>query len=323
MAAQSETAVRIEAPACTASWFDGEAFARALSVELVADGMRVAPDGALSLALDVPCADDAEAVVTLAIGDARRDVSLLDLPPSVRMRALALASRDFVGEVRARPVEPVPDVAPPIDPVTLEPVPLDEPPSPHDAWRLASPVPVEVEAPPRELPRRPWLAAAASVRGTWLALRVVAPSLSVEGEARIVGTPLSFWLAIDGLYAVGSDGLGEVRAFDVGGRLGARVTLDLAPVFLSASLGVLLAYGRGEGATGVSGARSGVVDGAIVGVDLGVAGSVSVASDVRLVLAVGALGYLVGFEARAEDRPVVSFRDVAPWASFGVAIDLL
>jgi hypothetical protein len=320
---QAQTpAVRIEAPSCVASWFDGEVFARALSVELVADGLRVDPAGAMALALEVPCDEEAEAVITLAIGETRRAVSLVDLPPSVRMRALALASRDFIDEVLAQPARVV-DVEP-IEEVPVEELPVEEVAAPHhDAIQLADPIPTAVVEPIEPpAPLAPWLAIAITARGTWLGLRVVAPSLSVEGEARVAGTPLSFWLALDGLYAWGSDGLGEVRAFDVGGRLGARVAIDLAPVSLSASLGLLVAYGRGDGVTSVGGARSSGIDGALVGIDLGASGALAVSSDVRLVLSLGALAYVVGFEARAEDRPVISFRDVAPWASFGVSIDL-
>ncbi len=315
----ASTVVRVEAPSCAASWFDAAAFSRALSVELVADGVRVDPSGTALLALDVPCLEEADAVVTLTIDDASESVSLVDVPPRVRMRTLALASRDLVGAVLARAAARPPAVAP--DPVEVTPAVVAPP--VQQAAQLGAPQIIEAETAPEDVtPRQRWLGLAFLARGAWLGLRVVAPSLSIEGEARVVGTPLALWVAIDGLYAVGTDGLGEIRAWSGDARLGARLRVELAPVTVSLGVGALLGYARADGVSNGSGARVGTVDGALVGVDFGLTGQVLVSADVRLILGIGGIGYIVGFEARAEDRPVISFRDVAPWASFGVGIDL-
>jgi hypothetical protein len=254
------------------------------------------------------------------IGSEHRAISLVDVEAGVRMRALALGARDFVAEVRSRgaPTPIAPTVAAPITAV--------------DRAELLAPPRRGVTAPTTE-PNAPPVAFAIEVSGraTWLGLRLVAPSLSLEGQARLSGTPLVLWVALDGLYASGNDALGEVRALDVGGRAGARVVLDVDPFFaLSLSVGAMAAYVRAEGVPPGGGVRrsvgagihGGVIDGPLFGIDVAVAASLQLSRETALTLSIGALGYLLGLEARAEDRPVVSFRDVAPWAALGLRFTL-
>lgn len=316
--AAAPASLRIEAPRCAPGWYDAEAFARALSAELALDGVRVEPAGALALVVEASCAADADPTLALAIGVERRVVSLADVAPEVRMRALALGARDLVAEVRGRRA-----LAPPIAPSRSEPTAAAE-----AAARLGPPEDPSAHGVGAPETSSPSLAVELDVRAAWLGLRVVAPSLAVEGQARLVGTPLVLWVALDGAYAVGGDALGEVRALAVGGRAGLRLVLDLAPVTLSLAAGAMAAYARAEGAPsggdprGAGATRGSVLEGPLAGIDVSVAGSVALSASLDLTLSVGALGYLLGLDARAEDRSVVSFRDVAPWAALGLRFAL-
>lgn len=316
--AQAPTAMRIEAPACTPGWYDEDAFVSALSAELALDEVRIETDAALALVIEVSCEDDAEAALTLVLGPERREVSLLDVAPGVRMRALALAARDFAAVVRSRRTRATPS-APPIAREPTRDV--------EDAERLASPrAPAAREIAPPTPPLG--LALEVSARATWLGLRLGASSLSVEAQARFAETPLALWIALDGLYAVGTDALGEVRAFDVGGRAGARLVLDVDAFTFSLSVGALAAYARAEGVPpgGVFrrslGIHGGALDAPLIGIDVALAASIPLGGATALTISAGALGYVLGFEARAEDRAIVSFRDVAPWVALGLRFAL-
>lgn len=310
--ADAET-VRLRFPSCTPDWFDADALVRALVVETSSDGLRIAQDGALELTIDLSCDPQDDASVALSMLGETRSVALGDLAPSVRMRALALAGRDFVGEVRGHHARSMPVSEPP--PPSLPP-----PPAAQDPERPPAATPPPAVTPPPEA-SPPWLTLTIAARGQWLGTRVVAPAASLELDARLPDLPVSLYVAVDGLYAVAQDMLGEIRAFDLGVRGGARATLDVSPVRLSLALGALLAYARAE-ATGHADVRSGSLDGALVGIDGGVTGAIALSSDVSLVVGVGVVAYLVGIEARAETRPIISFRDAAPWASLGVGFAL-
>ena len=319
---------------CLADWLEERALVRALTVEL--SGSFVSMDDASPrvLHIDRACAAESE-TLTLTLGDARRTVDLGDVPESLRVRALAIALRDLavevlvVHEVEVEVAEVVEedavedDASPPDDAPRSTPLPEAHPtgetpsgdaPSGESGRALSAPL--------RASASPPWLSLSIAGSAHLLGGRVPAPGLSIELAARISGTPVSLWVQAHGLYAYASDPLGEVHAGAGSGGLGASVTLEVSPLSVRLAAGVVLGYAATRGASGRADVRALGVEGMILGIDVGATLAYQVEPGLRVQLAIGALGYLVGFEARSEDRSVIPFRDIAPWLALGVSVDL-
>jgi hypothetical protein len=324
---------------CLADWLEERALVRALTVEL--SGSFVSMDDASPrvLHIDRACAAESE-TLTLTLGDARRTVDLGDVPESLRVRALAIALRDLAVEVLVvHEVEVAEDAVAEVEAVEAEAVEDDASP-PDDAPR-STPLPEAhptgetpsgdaplgesgraLSAPLRASASPPWLSLSIAGSAHLLGGRVPAPGLSIELAARISGTPVSLWVQAHGLYAYASDPLGEVHAGAGSGGLGASVTLEVSPLSVRLAAGVVLGYAATRGASGRADVRALGVEGMIFGIDVGATLAYQVEPGLRVQLALGALGYLVGFEARSEDRSVIPFRDIAPWLALGVSVDL-
>jgi hypothetical protein len=343
--------VALVLPECLPSWFDRDALIGALRVELAAHGLALAEArGAIEVRLELDCDEGSPPLVSLVIGAIRESVSLVDLAPGVRMRTLALATHDAVlaaREASLRAAGP-PDEATGARSTTddtatdqaatgqtaTDPAAAGRPavaaaaldreagPTPAGAQALRAPTSAAPSSDDRARASGPRIALGARIGGAWLALRVLAPTLAIDGELRFRDVPIAIHASIDGSYAVGVDGIGEVRGGSIGASLGASVRVELAPVTLSLAAAVLAGYARADGIASSPGASGGAIEGLVTGIDVDGRVGIALGGSVMLRLALGFRAYLVGIEGRAEDRPVISYRDVAPTASLGIAVDL-
>lgn len=327
-AAAQGRSLHVEVTPCPGDWLDEAALDRALRVELAGSELRIAEAGSESLRIERAC--ERPTALTLSLGERLVAVELEDVPEPMRVRALAMAARDLAVDA-PRPADAGSDAVPEVSVASsdatermavLEDAPNEDP---RRVSRAASEGPrqqqranpsAHLDAPPA------WLSLGIAARAHLLGGRVPAPGLSIELAARLLDTPLSFWIALDGLYAFASDALGDVHAGGIDGRAGARLTIAIAPIELSLAVGVLVGYAGTQAITSRTDVRARAFDGALVGLD--VAGSVlyEVVPGTRLGFSVGVLGYLLGFEARSEERSLIPFRDAAPWLSLSVAVDL-
>lgn len=291
--------VRLERTGCVPEGWDDAVFANAVAAELSMRDVTLDDAAAVTVTAELACTSPVTARIRVVLPRRRpvaREISLEDVEPTARPRALALAVHDLYGEALLVP----PDSPPPID--EGEGATLPDPSSARDRDRRR--VALEIGGALALMTQRPTPTAG--------------PIVGVEVPADDL--PLSLVVRVGFVYgAVGQGGASaEAMALDV--RVGGRAWLALPPVRLGVEI---LAAGGWAGLSGRP--REGApvrLDTATFSIDAHLRASIDIDDRIGLGLALGARSFVVGAQATIAGAPAVGFVEVLPSASLELTIGL-
>ncbi len=329
LGARAQTVVRVEAPSCPPAWWHEGEFVDALRVELAREPIDVERagegDAGVLLTLSRPVCDDAGETLVVALGDDAQPVSLADLSPEARTRALAITTADRVLAMLAS-AEPAPEAdallpAEARDPPSFAPNASGELGDPLIAPSVLAPEPAHDDPPAASavVPPEPAHDDRSPAAGNPFELRVSAGGLvfatastlhafggaTVAAELTFGPVPLALRIAPILFHGGAGQELGVVKALGGGAALGAGVDLRVGFVRIVPRLDVGVVHVALDATTTAPGVTAHDAERELVWVQPGA----SVGLDVDAFFAALELAVPLvvrGVEARAGDQPVLA-----------------
>jgi hypothetical protein len=308
--------VEVSPPVCKVGYLPMVPFVDSLRVELagrglacctlVEPGQGISSDGIVRVAVELdPCVSDGDRV-EVVVQDSNgkvteRDVSLADVGPSARPRALALAVAELIRVLGQAP-SPEPTVEKPPEPPSPEPT-VEKPPAPTSASQGAPPS-VHLQSELRMLPTRD-----TTMWGGRMRFSVPWHRLHADVD-------------LGAGFASAHDELGDVllRSASVGFGLGPRLTHPIAIVDLGLRAEMGWAWIRGE--TQSPGVRTHVGSQWISCAGLRAAIEAPAGRRLRPSLALEGGFVLYGVKGESKSQPVVGLTGYYLLAALGLAVSL-